>query len=264
MLVAKSLDQLGVVGLVAVLGKDAQAGMLVAQLDGAASLVQATAQAVVGQSLLEHHLNGGVHVHGAGGGNLLLGSNGCLLSVKHKHRSVSCDAAIPQLLRRKGQDKQRKLCSGMPVESLCLGRTRQTFFLDSKEVVSIISVRPRGLTPVQTMKRAMHLVMLLSNDASRSTSRPSSRVPAVHQQRLPVASRTCKLFGAVKAGRDVGRRNARHCHDETKSSKYKIHISWQGAAPVVGGGGDSEGRTWAFGRTLYGGGSGRMDPAEAA
>ncbi|GIL59634.1 hypothetical protein Vafri_14369, partial [Volvox africanus] len=78
---AQRLDQLLVIGLVAVLSQDAQLSLTL--LNGPASLVQATAQAVVRQGLLQNHLHSGVDVHGLAGGGGLLHNHGRSLSVRH-------------------------------------------------------------------------------------------------------------------------------------------------------------------------------------
>jgi len=79
-LAAQRLDQLLVVGLVAVLGEDAE--LRLALLDGARRLVEAAGEAVVREGLLEDELDGGVDVHGlaGGGGGGLHHHGGGLLS----------------------------------------------------------------------------------------------------------------------------------------------------------------------------------------
>lgn len=62
LLSAEALDQLLVVGLVAVLGKHTELGLVL--LNGAARLVQATGKAVVSKGLLHHLLEGAGHVQG--------------------------------------------------------------------------------------------------------------------------------------------------------------------------------------------------------
>ena len=62
MLLAESLDQLLVHGLVAVVGEDAEKGLAFVQ--GLSGLVKASGEAVVDEGGLQHLLNGRVDVHG--------------------------------------------------------------------------------------------------------------------------------------------------------------------------------------------------------
>jgi hypothetical protein len=63
---AQSLDELLVVGLVAVVGEHAE--LRLAALNGARRLVQAAREAVVRERLLKDDLDRGVDVHGLAGG----------------------------------------------------------------------------------------------------------------------------------------------------------------------------------------------------
>ena len=86
MLGAQGLDQLLVVGVVAVIGEDAKLRLTL--LDRAGSLVQTTRQAVVSQRLLQDHLNALVDVHRLSGGShhWRLGNNLRCLSAIAKNR----------------------------------------------------------------------------------------------------------------------------------------------------------------------------------
>ena len=86
-LVAESLDELEVLGLVAGLDEDAKVGL--ATVEGLGALTQTTGETVVDQGLLENLLESILNRHGAlgGGGGLglldLLNVLGNLLNVRH-------------------------------------------------------------------------------------------------------------------------------------------------------------------------------------
>ena len=71
----EGLDELGIVGLVAVVSEDDELGL--ALLNGTGSLVESTAESIMGKSLLEHNLQGRVDVQRLGGGSRCL-DGGCL------------------------------------------------------------------------------------------------------------------------------------------------------------------------------------------
>jgi hypothetical protein len=72
LLSAKSLDELLVIWLVAIVSEDTELGLTT--LNGAARLVEATSEAIVVEGLLEDNLDGGVYVHWFIGGRYLFGN----------------------------------------------------------------------------------------------------------------------------------------------------------------------------------------------